>query len=397
MPVSTPKAAATSVSPGAPQTLTVWITELLSPTEGGDRSRIFEQQILAFEATHPGLTVQVLHKAPDGKGGMQDLLATASTAAPGVIPDLIAIDTRNLEEVARKGLVVPLDAFLSPSLQADLYPFAIAAGTVDGQLVGVQFEVSIQHAIYNTSKIAVAPVTWEEVFASGATYTFPTAGQDGLVNDAFLIQYLSTGVELMDSSGDPYLDRQALTEALEFYRQGIENGAIPSEVLNYATVESGWPKYLQAEVVMTHISSKLYLTGPDSLPGHRPAAIPTRDGQAVALSRGTAWAVTSRDPNRQVLAIKLLEWLMNPVNMAAWSQAASYLPTRRAVFEQMTRDTYVSFVYTQLEHAVPYRSSEAHQRIYRAMQQAVDAVLREGVLPTVAAENVLKAINQESL
>jgi hypothetical protein len=31
------------------------------------------------------------------------------------------------------------------------------------------------------------------------------------------------------------------------------------------------------------------------------------------------------------------------------------------------------------------------------MQQAVDAVLREGVLPEIAAENVLKAVNQETL
>jgi ABC-type glycerol-3-phosphate transport system substrate-binding protein len=105
--------------------------------------------------------------------------------------------------------------------------------------------------------------------------------------------------------------------------------------------------------------------------------------------------MTSRDPNRQPLAAKLLEWLMNPANMAAWSQAAQHLPTRRAAYEQMRRDNYVGFVYNQLEYAVPYSSSENYQRIYRAMQQAVDAVLREDVLPVVAAENVLKAVNQE--
>ena len=63
---------ATPVPPGAPQKLTVWIAELVSPLEADDRSLIFEQQIMAFEATHPGLTIEVLYKKPEGKGGMEE-------------------------------------------------------------------------------------------------------------------------------------------------------------------------------------------------------------------------------------------------------------------------------------------------------------------------------------
>ena len=128
-------------------------------------------------------------------------------------------------------------------------------------------------------------------------------------------------------------------------------------------------------------------------------SIPTRDGQlAIALSRGSAWVLTTNDPNRQPLAAKLLTWLINPSNMAAWSQAAERLPSRRSAFEHMPRDDddYTYFIYHQLEYAIPYPSSETHKRIYRAMQQAVDAVLREGELPVVAAEGVLKAVNQET-
>ena len=137
-PAVTPSA--TVSASAAPRTLTLWITELVSPLEGGARSRVFEQQIAAFEATHPGLTVQVLHKKAEGKGGMQDFLTGASAVAPAAVPDLIALDTRYLTDLARKGLIVPLDPFLSPSLLGDLYPFALRACTVDGQLVGVQFD-----------------------------------------------------------------------------------------------------------------------------------------------------------------------------------------------------------------------------------------------------------------
>ena len=93
---------------------------------------------------------------------------------------------------------------------------------------------------------------------------------------------------------------------------------------------------------------------------------------------------------------KLIEWLLNPVNMATWSQAAGTLPTRRAALIEMPRDPYVTFMYTQLETALPYPTSETHLRIYRAMQQAINAVLREGVSPETAAENILEAVNQET-
>jgi ABC-type glycerol-3-phosphate transport system substrate-binding protein len=149
---------------------------------------------------------------------------------------------------------------------------------------------------------------------------------------------------------------------------------------------------LQAEVTMSHISSDLYL----SVLTGTPASVPTRDGGAVTLSRGHAWALTARDPERQVLAVRLLEWLLNPVNASTWNAAAGSLPTRRAAFERMERSVYVSFMYLQLETAIPYAQSETHRNIYRAMQQAVDAVLRQGAPPETAAANILATVNQET-
>ncbi|MFN2158251.1 MAG: extracellular solute-binding protein [Anaerolineae bacterium] len=380
-----------------PSTLTVWITELVSPLDGDERSRIFEEQILAFEATHPGLSIDVYRKKADGKGGLEDFLSTASAVAPDVVPDLMMIDTARLRALTQQGLVSPLDELLDPDLVSDLYPFAIQGSTVDGQLVGVPFEASVEHALYNTSKIAVPPLSWTEVFSSGATYIFPTMGQGGLVNDTFLIQYLSTGAELVDSNGQPALDVQALTDVLTFYRDGLANGSILGDVLQYDTVRSGWRKYLQAEVVMADISSDLYLEGRGLLQVSKATWVPTQAGPpAITLARGNAWVITAPTPKRVALSAKLLAWLMNPANMARWSMAAECLPTRRAAFEQMPRDEdeYVQFIYTQLEYAIPYPSSEMHKRIYRAMQDAVDAVLRQGKPPALAAEEVLQAVNQ---
>jgi ABC-type glycerol-3-phosphate transport system substrate-binding protein len=380
-------------APGAPQTLTVWISEQVGPLAEGRAVDVLQQQFAAFEATHPGLTVDVLIKKAEGPGGIESLLTTASPVAPTMLPDLVALNTRTLDRLARTGLTVPLDALVSPAVQEDLYDLAKEAATIDDQWMGVQFQAKgLEHAVYNPNKIAVAPLTWTEVYSSGATYVFPAGGQEGLVNDAFLIQYLSTGASLVDEAGNPALDRDALAEVLGFYRQGIERGSILTDVIEFATVEQAWPMFLQAEVAISNISSDLYL----SVKTGQAAAVPTRDGRAIILSRGHAWALTTRDPSRQPLVARLIEWLLNPVNMATWSQAAGTLPTRHAALVEMNRDPYVTFMYGQLETARPYPTSETHVRIYRAMQQAVDAVLREGVSPEIAAEAVLSAVNQET-
>jgi len=395
--VPTPALLPTPLPPDAPQTLTLWILDLVLPPNDAERWRYLEQQIEAFEVTHPHVTIHALPKKRDGKGGAVDLLTTAGAVAPSVVPDLLVLDTQTLAEVAHAGLIVPLDDLISPDLLADLYPFAIAACTVDGQLMGIQFQVDIEHAVYNTSKIAVPPLTWNELFASGATYVFPMAGQNGLVNDAFLLQYLSTGAILLGEDDHPALDLDALTDVLTFYQQGIAGGIILTDTLNYQKVEDCWPKYLQAEVVISNISSNLYLNGRTLLePVSLATSIPTRDGTAMALSRGYAWAVASRDPDRLPLAIQLLEWLMYPPYLVACNQASGHLPTRRSAFEQMPRDAYVKFVYAQLENTFPYYSSEPYQRIYRAMQIAVDEVTRKHVPPREAAIGVLKAIGQET-
>ncbi|MBN1582691.1 MAG: extracellular solute-binding protein [Anaerolineae bacterium] len=392
-PVLTP----TPVSPAAPQEITIWITELVSPLEEKRQSQIFEQHIVAFQATHPDLTIEILRKKRDGKGGIRDFLTSASAVAPAVVPDLIALDTKTLVDMGREGLLVPLDGLLSPALLDDLYPFATQSCMIDQRLFCVQFQANVEHAVYYTSKIAVAPLTWDEVFASGATYIFPTAGQDGLVNDAFLIQYLSTGAEFVDGSGKPALDQQALTDVLSFYRQGIDSGVILSDSLNYQRVEDCWPKYLQAEVVISNLSSNLYLAGRSLLePVSVVTSIPTRDGQFVMLTQGYAWAITAHDPDRWPTVVQLLEWLMYPANLAEWNRAAGHLPTRRSAFEQMTRDTYVKFMYSQLENARPYPSLETHQRIYYAMQVAIDDVLRKNIPPSEAAIGILNAVGQEA-
>ena len=76
-----------------------------------------------------------------------------------------------------------------------------------------------------------------------------------------LINLIGNALDALEEAGTPApaLSIEALTEVLTYYRQGIERGTILTQTVEFATVEQCWPKFLQAEVTMSHISSDLYL------------------------------------------------------------------------------------------------------------------------------------------
>lgn len=374
-------------------TLTLWTTEAFFPTEDSDSGQVLAQQWQAFEAAHSNVTLEHILKKPYGKGGILDFLNTASKAAPTVLPDLAILDTRELDEAAEAELIQPLDDLVSSELQQDLFPFA--RRSFDGQLMGIQFEADIEHLIYNTNKIDSPPMTWREVISDSVTYIFPAGGEGSLVNDAFLIQYLAAGGQLVDESGNPALDEDALVEVLQFYADGLEAGAIPPSVLEFEDLDDCWVVYVSAQVAMSNVSSDKYLADRGLLKNTSFAAIPTRDGNVATLSKGWALVIVTEDSNRQAIAVQLIEWLLEPENNANWNLAAGHLPTRRAAFDHLgTADPYFSFAQRQLENVYPRPVSPAYEEIGRALQKAVQDVLEGEVSPQEAANATMTAFEK---
>jgi ABC-type glycerol-3-phosphate transport system substrate-binding protein len=376
-------------------TLTLWTTEPFSPAQADASGQILDQQIEAFTADHPDVVVEYVLKKPYGKGGILNFLVTTSAAVPAAMPDLVAIDTIELKEAAQAGLLQPLDELISVELQEDLFPFAQEVGRFESQLVGLQFETDIEHLIYNTNKLEELPLTWTDVLTDGISYVFPAGGREGLVNDAFIIQYLALGGQLVDEAGQPALNEELVTQVLQFYRDGYEMGVIPPSVLEFETLDDCWPVYLSAEVAMTNVNSGLYLADRELLMYTQFASIPTRDGNVATLSQGWAWAIVTSDPTRQALAVQLIEWLMEPENSAEWNLAAGHLPTRRAAFEVLgTEDSYYPFLSKQLEGAHPRPAGAIYSNVARVLQQGVEKVMTGEATPREAAKALIESIGK---
>ncbi len=368
-------------------TLTLWTSEAFSPADEAS-GHILQEQYDAFMAANPDIVIEYELKKPYDKGGILDFLLTTSAVVPKLLPDLVAIDTSELGEAARAGILQPLDELISSKLGDDLFPFAREACLLDGKLMGIQFEADIQHLVYNTAIVEEPPHTWAELLAGGASYVFP-AGDGEAASDAFLIQYLALGGRLVDEAGNPALDREKLTQVLEFYREGSDKGIIPRSVLDLKTLDDCWPLYLSAEAAMANISSRRYSASRGSLGNTAFAPIPTRDGNASTISHGWALAIVTRNPRRQAAAARFIEWLLDPKNTAAWNQGANHLPTRRSAFALQVADNYTAFLREQLEGAHFRPSPLAYSE---ALQRAIQDVLTGNATPKEAAAEVIAEI-----
>jgi multiple sugar transport system substrate-binding protein len=371
----------------------MWTVEEVSSEAEGKTGEVFARGLYTFERAYPNTSVSVVLKNPSGKGSTLDYLRTASLVAPSVLPDIVVLETDDLANAARTGTLVPLDELVSADLLDDLMPAARVAGTVDGKMMGIPFELDAEHLVYNTNKVAQTPITWTGVLSSDTIYSFPAKGRNGLVNDAFLIQYLAAGGTLQDEEGEPALNEQVLRSVLDYYRQGVDLGVIPPEVLDIGTTSETWAGYVAAEVGITHVKASDYLANRDVLRSTEYRDIPTRDGTPLTITRGRVLAVTTNDPVQQDVAARLLEWLLAPDNNVTWAQASSQLPTRYSTFQQLDEgDPYWMFLQHLLEVAIPPPAFVDYDQVGRVLQQAVVEVISGEATPEEAAASAVDAL-----
>lgn len=395
---SEPTPVPTAVTPSAPPTLTltIWTTEVLSPTQAITSSQILARQATDFEAAHPDVRLNFVLKKPYGKGGVLDYLLSTQAVVPDLLPDLAILDVNELGTAVQAGLVQPLDDLVPAGLVADLYPFAREACTFDGRLYGLQLWSDLDHLVYNTGKMTVPPSSWPGVLSNPRPYIFPAGGQSGLVNDAFLIQYLAVRPWPPELDGDePFVDEDSLIAVLQFYQDGASRGIFPAEILTYHSTDDCWRAYLAGEAAMAQVSASRYLAERHRAQGSAVAPIQGIDGPAAAISRGWVLVLVTSDAFRQSPAVEFMTQWLAPDTNAAWSRAAGYLPTRQAALaDRGPDDGYDYFTHQQLLLAQPRPRLENYTQVAAALQEAVANVLSGAATPEEAAAQVMSDLEQ---
>lgn len=374
-------------------TLTVWTTEAFSPTQTITSGQILAEQAAAFEAAHPDVRIEFTLKKPYGKGGILDFLINTQAVVPQLLPDLVIMDIDELDTAVQAELAQPLGELIPADLVSDLYPFARNAATHDGGLYGLQFLADLDHLAYDTGKMAVPPSSWPGVLSNPGPYIFPAGGQAGLVNDDFLIQYLSLRPwPPEDGAAVSFLDAESLAAVLQYYQDGASRGIFPADIMDYHTTDESWDDFVAGQAAMTHVSAHRYLSDGNLPPGAAAAAIPAINGAAPAISRGWGLVLVTSEPTRQSAVVDLMVQLMSPEVNAAWSRAAGFLPTRQAALVHWDRgDSYTPFIHQRLQAVQPHPAIPNYARVAAALQQAVENVLTGAATPAEAASQVIES------
>jgi len=396
-PTPTPKATAPPALPSLPITSLVWWTpedHAPEPLSDAPGAQMLSQQIQAFSQGPDGLKVHVILKKPFGKGGILDFLRTASAAAPSVLPDLVTIHSDELAIAARAGLLYPLDELIPTEIRDDLFPFALQAGQVDGQLFGVQWDADVEHLAYDGRAVTTPPKTWEDLLTSKLTYAIPGAMVEGRVNDHFLIQYLGAGGHF-DLAAEPPIDEAALRRVLDFLASARQSSCIPEFVLSLPDADACWDALVKGKVHMAQVDASRFLSERADFGWMRFATTPTWDGRTVTVSHGWMLAVAARDPERRARAAQVIAWLLRPENMGPWTRASHRLPTRRAALAHWgDEDPYVPFIRRQLEAAIPRPHDESFAAISRALQWAERQVISGNATPDQAVSQVMAEVTR---
>ena len=383
-------------------TLTMWTTMSFSPTQNITSGQILAQQVDLYETDHPRVRLRFVLKEPSGKGGLLDFLSTAGVVVPGLLPDLIILDVDELGAAVQTELIQPLDGLIPRDLLADLFPFAREATTFNGRLYGLLFQADLDHLVYNTGKMTSPPRSWSNVLSGPGPYLFPAGGKAGLVNDAFLVQYLA----LRDQSGAagsnrPFLDADDLAKVLQFYRDARSSNIVPAKIVTYHTGDDVWNDYAMGQAALAQVNAHRYLLAMrqpspsgenlrESQSSTSVAAIPAANGFAAAIGRGWVMVLVTDDPARQAAAVDWMLQLMNPATNAAWNEAAGYLPTRAtAMAHWRAGDSYSQFIRLQLQAARPRPMLADYTRVAAALQEAITAVLNGAATPAEAAAQAI--------
>jgi ABC-type glycerol-3-phosphate transport system substrate-binding protein len=372
--------------------LRLWLPAELSPAADRPEAAVLAQQLEDFAASYPSLTVEITEKHSEGEGSLLRFLLAARDAAPSVMPDLVIVDSADLQTVYDAGLAQPVEGLLSQQTLDDQFPFAAQLATIDDQQFGFVFGAEVLHAAYRPALLATPPLSWTQVTSERISYLFPAAGQNGLANEATLVQYLAASNQPAPAEGGPALDGDALEDLLAFYSDAVDQAAVsPAAVLAIGDPDDAWTRFTAGEGDLTVVRSSRYWREADDTMA--PAQLPTQDGTPATLARGWVVVLITESPQRQSAALALVEQLSAPEAHAAWTRAAGYLPATNEALQLWGDSAEDRALLRALMNAAG-TSSGLTTGASQAIQVAVEAVLLREETPAQAAAAALETVGQ---
>ncbi|MFC0673144.1 ABC transporter substrate-binding protein [Brachybacterium hainanense] len=327
-----------------PVTLTVWARE-------GDNS--MEDQMGAFEAAHPGITVQLSSVSND-----QYLTKFANAIRSGSVPDLINFDIINAPLLATQGQLTDItEQSKGLANLEDLAPAGIEVGTLEDAIFSLPVALTGSQMFWNKALFEAAgldpevpPTTLAEVKefaekiqatgegisgfstiggAGGAFTGFPSGWADGgeIVSDP--------GPDQVSSFSDP-----AMVAMVAWYQDMWQSGLMqPTDEPNQDPGNVGQQNVLEGNVGIIFTGANTFSGKEDQFGSV--AGIPGTSGELASFLGGNQAAIPLGAPHPEE-AWTLLEWLVSDQEAAELNRTAGWIAPDLALAESLASDDWAA-------------------------------------------------------
>lgn len=373
-------------------TLTVW------QTYNDEEHPVFKEIVARFEASHPGVTIEVV-RLPFA--GAEPKIQTALTTRTE--PDIARVDVSFLPKLASKNALLALDEYVSQEYLADIFPVALQSCMYDGQLYGLPDQTNGLCLFYNREMFRAAgldpdrpPATWDEVITYGKRLTDKDEGifGIGLTNSLWwsLPFFYTYGADLLsDDLMHCTLNSPEAIQAFQlkvdmFARHGIEGGAWRAGGI---TGDVGFQNGRYAMIFNGPWAvESLKRTGIDFGVGLIPA------GPAGSHTNvGGNDLVVFRSTDKPELAAEFLMFVANEENQRHWATTLGQIPVNTKAMDAITSEEhpYLSTFVEQMRTAIPRPPTPYYPEIENLfipeMQAALDGTKSvEDALNTAVGE-----------
>lgn len=361
-----------------PRILRLWLPPQYNPNTNNTAAELFKERLNNFEAAHPGLQIDVRIKSETGDADLLNSLSVTSMAAPGALPDLVALPRHDMESAAQKGLLEPLDDISGALQNSEWHPYAHELAEIDGTPYGIPFAGDALVIVYRPELVWIK--NWNDILLSDSQLLFSGADPQG---EVALSLYASLGGELVDAQGNPTLDQEPLTRVLELFARGRGVSLFPEAVESVSNDDQVLQEYRarRAEIAIFHFSR--FRSSQDGL--FQPL-MGLGEEAYFTLATGWVWAVTSQATENQQLSIELAEYLTEEEFLVPWINEAGYLPTRVFSGDEDVDETVTAVI--EASHPAP--SADTMLVLGPLMR---DALIR--VLNGEQAEAVARSVVEE--
>ena len=317
-------------APAAAQDLTLRIT-YFPPYYAELYASIAER----FEETHPHITLDFVGGATSYNELMQQTLRNSIV---GDVPDLSHQGLPQVPILARNGLTVPLDPFISAEDEWESLGVAGSAlelGRDGGGIHGLPFATTVPVVYYNMDLVRQAgvdgslPETWEQLLSLGAAIDALDDSILGMHYDidnnsawAFHTLVNSQGVPMMTEAEIGFSNQEGL-QALELVRRFGDAGQLPmAGDQAVQAFQSGTLGIFVISASRLHRFARAADGNFELAVGALPVLAPT----GTLPTAGNAIVMMTQDPERQAAAWAYMKFAVGPAGQTIMAQHTGYIP-----------------------------------------------------------------------